>query len=175
MTPMPLSAALQKHFPDGGITLSTMQNAIRQGKLNCSRLGRVYMVTAEDIQDWMKSCRVERKQGSISASEKAENQDGSFSTADENTQQAISESFHKEKSMKPWTCYIGLHKWRHLETHYAPTRYDEQPFLQITIMGRRFHFKECEHCEKWKQYYPWKSPDPKDDIWDYPEQECPWK
>ena len=92
MTPMPLSAALQKHFPDGGVTLSTMQNAIRQGKLNCSRLGRVYMVTAEDIQDWMKSCRVEKKQGSISASEKAENQDGSFLTADANTQQAIAEA-----------------------------------------------------------------------------------
>lgn len=95
--PMRLETALTVCFPHGGITISTMQNAIRQGKLNCSRLGRVYMVTAEDIQDWMKSCRVEKKQGSISASEKAENQDGSFSTADENIQQAIAEQIARRQ------------------------------------------------------------------------------
>lgn len=45
-SPMPLNIALQKCFPHGGVSISTMQKAIRQGKLNCSRLGRVYLVTA---------------------------------------------------------------------------------------------------------------------------------
>ena len=44
--PMPLNIALQNHFPHGGVSISTMLKAIRQGKLNCSRLGRVYLVTA---------------------------------------------------------------------------------------------------------------------------------
>ncbi len=44
--PMPLSTAIALHFPHGGVSISTMLKAIRQGKLNCSRLGRVYLVTA---------------------------------------------------------------------------------------------------------------------------------
>ncbi len=44
--PMPLDTALTICFPHGGVQKSTMLKAIRQGKLNCSRLGRVYLVTA---------------------------------------------------------------------------------------------------------------------------------
>lgn len=89
---MPLDAALQHCFPHGGVYKSTLMKAIGQGKLKCFRLGRSYMVTETDIKDWMKSCRVEKMQGSGSGNVQGENQSGSFSTTDANTQQAIAEA-----------------------------------------------------------------------------------
>ena len=90
--PMPLDAALRHCFPFAGVTKSTLLDAIRQGKLNCSRLGRGYFVTEAAVQDWITSCRVEKKQGSGSENVQGENPVGSSLTEDANTQQAIAEA-----------------------------------------------------------------------------------
>lgn len=89
--PMPLDTAIQQCFPFGGVHKSTMLKAIRQGKLNCTRFGRVYMVTAKDLEDWATACRVEKKHVYGSENAQAENPDGSSLTPDVNTQQEIAE------------------------------------------------------------------------------------
>lgn len=58
---MPLSVALETCFPYGGVHKSTMLSAIRAGKLECTKVGRSYMVTEADIQNWTEKCRVTPK------------------------------------------------------------------------------------------------------------------
>lgn len=58
---MPLSVALKTCFPYGGVYKSTMLTAIRQGKLDCTKVGRSYMVTNADIQNWTEKCRIPTK------------------------------------------------------------------------------------------------------------------
>lgn len=58
---MPLSVALKTFFPHGGVYRSTMLAAIRSGKLECSKVGKSYMVTEANIHSWTEKCRVSPK------------------------------------------------------------------------------------------------------------------
>jgi hypothetical protein len=81
--PMPLDIALQKFFPDGGLTKEAMLAAIRRGELTCERIGRAYFVTAQDIREWRNRCRVKGyRPGSGSEAVKGEKTDGSLSMAE---------------------------------------------------------------------------------------------
>jgi hypothetical protein len=78
--PMPLDIALQKFFPDGGLTKDAMLAAIRRGELACERIGRAYFVTAQDIREWRNTCRAKGfRPGSGSGNAKAASPAGSLS------------------------------------------------------------------------------------------------
>lgn len=74
-----------------------------------------------------------------------------------------------------WKCRIGLHKWEHLESHYLPARYEQTTGFRITTLARRIHYRECIVCGKFGTYYPNPSPPRENDIWQWEEQECPWR
>jgi hypothetical protein len=57
MTPMPLHIAVKECFPHGGATVNTLRAAIRSGDLQAELIGRQYMVTALDIENWRDKCR----------------------------------------------------------------------------------------------------------------------
>lgn len=79
-TPMPLDFAVRRFFPHGGVTKEQMLAAIRRGQLRAEKIGRAYLVTAGDIREWRRTCRVNGCQpGSISGSAKVEMRVGSLS------------------------------------------------------------------------------------------------
>jgi excisionase family DNA binding protein len=55
--PMPLAVAIERCFPHGGATVSTLRSAIRAGDLRCRFVGRSYLVTQADIDTWMTKCQ----------------------------------------------------------------------------------------------------------------------
>ena len=78
--PMPLDFALKRFFPHGGVTKQHMLAAIHKGALAAEKIGRAYFVTAGDIREWRKSCRVENcPRGSASGNAKGESPDVSLS------------------------------------------------------------------------------------------------
>lgn len=55
--PVPIGKAAQIFFPHGGVTVSTLRQAIRMGELRCEMIGRGYCVTFADVQNWREMCR----------------------------------------------------------------------------------------------------------------------
>lgn len=60
-TPYPLQEAAKRFFPLGGVTKTTLRDAIARGELSAERIGRQYFVTAEYIAKWREHCRVKPK------------------------------------------------------------------------------------------------------------------
>jgi hypothetical protein len=58
--PIPIDVAAAMFFPHGGIKTATLFAAIRKGRLAVEKVGKAYFVTRHDIEEWRKSCRVER-------------------------------------------------------------------------------------------------------------------
>jgi len=54
---MTLRVAVEKCFPHGGVTLSTLRLEIRKGRLKYEKIGRAYFVTEADILEWRQLCR----------------------------------------------------------------------------------------------------------------------
>lgn len=103
---LPLGKAVEKFFPHGGLTVSTLQAAVRSGALGATKLGRSYFVTAEDIQGWVKQCRKSAKpQDCISESAKDAPQSGSSSMERARLAQAAALNISKRlKKRLPATC-----------------------------------------------------------------------
>lgn len=84
MKPMPLQVAVETCFPHGGVTKSTLLAEIRRGRLGYEKIGKTYMVTETDIEQWRQSCRVTKSPpGSTCARAGEETPCSSSSTTDE--------------------------------------------------------------------------------------------
>jgi excisionase family DNA binding protein len=59
---VPLRQAAAVFFPHGGVTKSTLQNAIARGQLSYVRIGNKFFVSETDIAQWLEKCRVPAKE-----------------------------------------------------------------------------------------------------------------
>jgi hypothetical protein len=53
-----LAQAVQRFFPDGPITVSTLRNAIRDGHLQATKPQGKLLVTESWLWEWLQKCRV---------------------------------------------------------------------------------------------------------------------
>ena len=88
--PLPIDVAASMFFPHGGIKTATLFAAIRKGRLAVEKVGRAYFVTRHDIEEWRKSCRVERSpRDSTSGDVPIGSPNGSSETETQNTSLAV--------------------------------------------------------------------------------------
>lgn len=59
--PMPVHEAVKVCFPYGGLTKTTLFDAIRSGHLAYEKLGRSYFITRRDVEKWRTASRFEAK------------------------------------------------------------------------------------------------------------------
>ena len=79
---MSLARAVEWFFDDTPITVSTLRNAIRKGKLKASKVERKLLVTESWLAEWLDRCRVQannptlpvsgRRQAALSGSSETE-------------------------------------------------------------------------------------------------------